>query len=131
VEDIDKEEEPRRSGLKLSDPILLGPEETADFAPTSDKERNDSEEIVREFTWDRYPKGPRFEPSSLNHSIPAILLPDQVDDLNDVLFAICKDLAGKARAKRPLTKKDIPHLKEEWKTSCQDILSGVLETLLH
>jgi hypothetical protein len=64
----------------------------------------------------------------LNHSIPAVLLPDQVDDLNDILFAICKDLAGKARAKGPLTKKDIPRLKE-WKTSCQDILSGVPETL--
>jgi hypothetical protein len=28
-----------------------------------------------------------------------------------------------------LTKKDIPHLREEWKTSCQDILSGIPETL--
>ena len=126
---MDEEEEPRRSGLGPSDPILLGPEETVDFAPASDDERNDPEEIVREFTWDRYPEGPRFEANRSDPSILAILPPDQVDDLNDVLFAICEDLAGKARAKGPLTKSDIPRLKEEWKASCQDILSGVPETL--
>jgi hypothetical protein len=46
VEDIDEEEEPCQSGLKLSDPILLGPEEAVDFAPASDEERNNPEEIV-------------------------------------------------------------------------------------
>ncbi|KAF8235350.1 hypothetical protein L208DRAFT_1257592, partial [Tricholoma matsutake] len=33
------------------------------------------------------------------------------------------------RVKGPLMKKDIPCLREEWKTSCQDILSGVPDTL--
>ncbi|KAF8227329.1 hypothetical protein L208DRAFT_1297465 [Tricholoma matsutake] len=33
------------------------------------------------------------------------------------------------QVKGPLTKKDIPCLREEWKTSCQDILSGVPDTL--
>ncbi|KAF8230751.1 hypothetical protein L208DRAFT_1280338 [Tricholoma matsutake] len=38
-------------------------------------------------------------------------------------------IEGKSMVKGPLTKKDIPHLREEWKTSCQDILSGVPNTL--
>ncbi|KAF8230744.1 hypothetical protein L208DRAFT_1280352 [Tricholoma matsutake] len=33
------------------------------------------------------------------------------------------------RVKGPLTKKDIPRLRDEWKTSCQDILSRVPDTL--
>jgi hypothetical protein len=52
-----------------------------------------------------------------------------MDDLNDVLFAMCEDLAGKARANGPLTKQDIPCLREEWKNSCQDILGGVPDKL--
>jgi hypothetical protein len=57
-----------------------------------------------------------------------MLQPEQVDDLNDVLFAICEDLAGfagKAKAESCLSKEDLPHLREEWKQSCQDILNGV------
>ncbi|KAF8219059.1 hypothetical protein L208DRAFT_1178417, partial [Tricholoma matsutake] len=58
-----------------------------------------------------------------------LLLPEQINDLNNVLFAICKDLAGNAKSKGPLTKKDIPHLCEEWKQSCQDILNRVPDEL--
>jgi hypothetical protein len=52
-----------------------------------------------------------------------------VDDLNDVLFAICEDLASKAKAEGRLTKEDLPRLREEWKQSCQDILNGVPDKL--
>ncbi|KAF8219909.1 DNA/RNA polymerase [Tricholoma matsutake] len=52
-----------------------------------------------------------------------------VNDLNDILFAICKDRADKARSKGPLSKKDLPRLQEEWKQSCQDILNGVPDKL--
>ena len=129
MEEVEDEDRARPGGLKPSDPILLGPEEAGDLAPASDEERNDHEEIVLEFTRDKYPEGPRFEPISFDASIPAVLPQEQVDDLNDVLFAMCEDLAGKARVKGPLTKKDTPRLREEWKTSCQDILSGVPDTL--
>jgi hypothetical protein len=129
MEEMDDENRPCPGGLKLSDPILLGPEEAVDIEPASKEERDDLEEIVQEFTRDRYPDGPRFEQANFDTLIPAVLLQDQVDDLNDILFVMCEDLAGKARAKGPLTKKDIPCLREEWKTSCQDILSGVPETL--
>ncbi|KAF8232171.1 hypothetical protein L208DRAFT_1273491, partial [Tricholoma matsutake] len=53
----------------------------------------------------------------------------QVDDLNDVLFAICEDLADKAKSKGPLSKKDLPCLREEWRQSCQDVLNGVPDKL--
>jgi hypothetical protein len=105
MEEIDDEDQPRPGGLKLSDPILLGPEEAADVEPTSREEKDDLEEIIREFTWERYSDGPRFEPANFDTSIPAVLPQDQVDDLNDVLFAMCEDLAEKARAKGPLTKR--------------------------
>ncbi|KAF8231849.1 hypothetical protein L208DRAFT_1274918 [Tricholoma matsutake] len=49
-----------------------------------------------------------------------------LDDLNDILFAICKDLACKAKSKG---KKDLPCLHEEWKQSCQDILNIVPDRL--
>ncbi|KAF8218887.1 hypothetical protein L208DRAFT_1185467, partial [Tricholoma matsutake] len=53
----------------------------------------------------------------------------RVDDLNNVLFAICEDLADKAKSRGPLSKKDLPRLREEWKQSCQDILNGVPDKL--
>jgi hypothetical protein len=126
MEEIEDEDRSRPRGLKLSDPILLGPE---DLAPISDDGQNDHEEIIREFTWDRYPDGPRFEANDIDTSVPVVLPQEQMDDLNDVLFAMCEDLAGKARANGPLTKQDIPHLREEWKNSCQDILGGVPDKL--
>jgi hypothetical protein len=124
IEEIDDVDKHRPSKLKPSDPVLLGPEEE----PISDEE-DDLEEIVQEFTRDRFPDGPNFEPPGFDASIPAVLPPDQVDDLNDVLFAICEDLADKAKSKGPLSKKDLPRLREEWKQSCQDILNGVPDKL--
>jgi hypothetical protein len=126
MEEIEDEDQSRPGGLKLSDPILLGPE---DLAPISDDGKNDHEEIVREFTRDRYPDGPRFEANDIDTSVPVVLPQEQMDDLNDVLFAMCEDLAGKARANGPLTKQDIPHLRKEWKNSCQDILGRVPDKL--
>ncbi|KAF8226260.1 hypothetical protein L208DRAFT_1226040, partial [Tricholoma matsutake] len=38
-------------------------------------------------------------------------------------------LADKAKSKGPLSKKDLPCLREEWKQSCQDILNGVPDKL--
>jgi hypothetical protein len=119
---VSNEDRSRPEGLKLSDPILLGPE---DLTPISDDGQNDHEEIVQEFTRDRYPDGPRFEANDIDTSVPVVLPQEQMDDLNDVLFAMCEDLARKARANGPLTKQDIPRLREEWKNSCQDILGGV------
>ncbi|KAF8231908.1 hypothetical protein L208DRAFT_1225167, partial [Tricholoma matsutake] len=52
-----------------------------------------------------------------------------VNDLNDILFAICKELGNKVKCKGPLSKKDLPRLREEWKQSCQDILNGVPDKL--
>ncbi|KAF8240538.1 hypothetical protein L208DRAFT_1232345 [Tricholoma matsutake] len=52
-----------------------------------------------------------------------------VDDLNEILFAICEELANKAKCTGPLSKKDLPRLREEWKQSCQDILNGVPDKL--
>jgi hypothetical protein len=43
-----------------------------------------------------------------------ILPPEQVNDLNNVLFTICEDLAGKAKAEGCLSKEDLPCLREEW-----------------
>jgi hypothetical protein len=91
VEEVDDIDKPHPSGLKTSDPILLGPKD--------DLENKDNlEEIVHEFTQDHFPDGPNFEHEMFDVSVPAMLLPEQVDDLNDVLFAICEDLAGKAKA---------------------------------
>jgi hypothetical protein len=126
MEEIEDEDRSRPGGLKLSDPILLGPE---DLAPISDDGQNDHEEIIREFTRDRYPDGLRFEANDVDALVPVVLPQEQMDDLNDVLFAMCEDLAGKARANGPLTKQDIPRLREEWKNSCQDILGRVPDKL--
>jgi hypothetical protein len=126
MEEIEDKDQSRPGGLKLSDPILLGPE---DLAPISDDGQNDHEEIVQEFTRDRYPDGPRFEANDIDTLVPVVLPQEQMDDLNDVLFAMCEDLAGKARANGPLMKQDIPRLREEWKNSCQDILGGVPDKL--
>ncbi|KAF8233778.1 hypothetical protein L208DRAFT_1225614, partial [Tricholoma matsutake] len=52
-----------------------------------------------------------------------------VDDLNNILFAICEELGNKVKGKGPLSKKDLPCLREEWKQSCQDILNGVPDKL--
>jgi hypothetical protein len=73
--------------------------------------------------------GTHFKPLGFNPSIPAILPPEQVNNLNVILFAICEDLAGKAKAKGPLSKRDLPCLHEEWKQSCQDILNRVPDRL--
>ncbi|KAF8228439.1 hypothetical protein L208DRAFT_1032551, partial [Tricholoma matsutake] len=53
----------------------------------------------------------------------------QLSDLNEALFAICKELAESAKAQGPLGKKDIPWLREEWLEVCKDILQGVPERL--
>ena len=56
VVDIDRY---RPSGLTTADPVLLGPEELhvlGDLEPPSDDEE-EMDEIVHEFTWDRYPEG--------------------------------------------------------------------------
>jgi hypothetical protein len=108
MEEVDDVEEHRPSGLKISDPVLLGPDEE----PESDAE-DDFEEFIQEFTRDRFPEGPRFEPLGFDPSIPAVLPPEQVDDLNNVLFAMCEELAQKAKAKGPFSKEDIPRLREE------------------
>jgi Reverse transcriptase (RNA-dependent DNA polymerase) len=124
IEEVDDADRHHPSGLMTSDPILLGPDEE----PESDSD-DDLEEIVQEFTWEHFPEGPQFEPLVFDPSFPVVLPQEQVDDLNDVLFAICEALAGKAKVKGPLFKRDLPHLHEEWKQSCQDILNGVPDRL--
>jgi hypothetical protein len=74
VDDIDK---PHPSGLRLSDPILLGPEDDLENS-------DDLEEIIHEFTQDQFPDGPNFEKEEFEASVPMMLPPKQVDDLNDV-----------------------------------------------
>ena len=64
MDNIDK---PRPSGLRLSDPILLGPEDDME-------DSDDLEEIVHEFTRDRFPDGPNFERGEYDASVPMILL---------------------------------------------------------
>jgi hypothetical protein len=61
----------------------------------------------------RCPDGPRFEANDIDTSVPVVLPQEQMDDLNDILFAMCEDLARKARANGPLMKQDIPRLREE------------------
>ena len=57
--------------------------------------------------------------------VPEVLSEQQLSDLNEALFAICKELAESAKAQGPLGKKDIPQLHEEWLKICKDILNGV------
>ncbi|KAF8226052.1 hypothetical protein L208DRAFT_1303709 [Tricholoma matsutake] len=63
------------------------------------------------------------------HSIVLDFEHDKVNDLKDILFTICEELANKAKCKGPLSKKDLPRLREEWKQSCQDNLNGVPDKL--
>jgi hypothetical protein len=128
MEEIEDEDYPCQKGLNLSDPILLGPEDQVDIEPISDEKEDDLEEIVQEFTRDRYPDGPRFKQPGFN-PLPSVLPPEQMDDLNDILFTMCKEKAGYAKAKGPLTKKDLPHLRQEWVDKFSDMLGGVPETL--
>jgi hypothetical protein len=97
--------------------------------PQSDTEDKVFPEIVQEFTWERFPEGPKFDTPGVDPLLPSILPQEQMDNLNDILFAMCKDFAGKAKAKGPLTDKDIPRLREEWKNACQDILGGAPDHL--
>jgi hypothetical protein len=113
MEEIEDEDYPHQKGLDLSDPILLGPEDQVDIEPISDKKEDDLEEIIQEFTRDRYPDGPRFEQPGFD-PLPSVLPPEQMDDLNDILFTMCEEQAGYAKAKGPLTKKDLPRLRQEW-----------------
>jgi hypothetical protein len=124
MEEVADEDSHRPRGLKISDPILIGPEEAADNARASDTEDEVFLEIVQEFTRERFPEGPKFNTPGVDPSLPSILPQEQMDDLNDILFAMCEDFVGKAKAKGPLTDKDIPRLREEWKNACQDILGG-------
>ena len=104
VLDIDRY---RPSGLTTADPILLGPEDShvlGDLEPPSD------DEIVHEFTRDRYPKGPNCGGSEGLASSPEDFTPEQKSDMNKMLFAICKELATQAKADGPLKKEDIPRL---------------------
>ncbi|KAF8219199.1 hypothetical protein L208DRAFT_1182919, partial [Tricholoma matsutake] len=50
-----------------------------------------------------------------------------LSDLNEALFTICDELESKSRAQGPLERKDIPRLRKEWLTTCNDILQGVPE----
>ena len=123
--EVEDEDRPHFGGLKFSDPILLGPEEAVEKAAASEEEDDDFKEIIHEFTWEHFPEGPKVKSHRFDTSISAILLQEQVDDLNNVLFAICEDLAENEKTKGSLTRKDIPCLRDEWKQSCKDILSGV------
>ena len=109
VVDIDRY---RPSGLTMADPILLGPEELhvlGDLEPPSDDEE-EMDEIVHEFTKDRYPKGPNCGESKGLASSPKDFIPEQRSDMNEMLFTICEELATHAKTDGPLTKEDIPHL---------------------
>jgi hypothetical protein len=129
MEEREDEDYPCQKGLNLSDPILLGPEDQADFEPISDEEEDNLEEIIKEFTRDRYPDGPRFKQPGFDPSLPSVLPPEQMDDLNDILFVMCEEQAGNAKVKGPLTKKDLPCLRQEWVDKFSDMLRGVPETL--
>jgi hypothetical protein len=65
-----------------------------DNEPASDTEDEVFPEIVQEFTRERFPKGPKFDTLGVDPSLPSILPQEQMDDLNDILFAMCKDFAG-------------------------------------
>lgn len=53
-----------------------------------------------------------------------------VDRMNEVLMAVIDDHSTHIDEMGPLTNKDIPHLREEWMKSCEDIMGGVPEQLL-
>ena len=110
---------------------MLGPEDShvlGDLEPPSDDEE-EMDEIVHEFTWDRYPEGPNCGGSEGLASSPEDFTPEQKSDMNEMLFAICEELATQAKADGPLKKEDIPRLREEWIAKCADILSGAPERL--
>ena len=122
VADVDRH---RPSGLKDSDPVILRTEEIhrlGDIEPPSDDEELD--EVIHEFTQDRYPEGPKCGVIGEENVLSDVLPPEQMNDLNDILFAMCEELADKLRDKGPLTKADLPRLREEWKTACANILMG-------
>ncbi|KAF8234093.1 hypothetical protein L208DRAFT_1263549 [Tricholoma matsutake] len=63
------------------------------------------------------------------HSIVLDFEYDKVCIKGKRLDTVIGHLASKAYSKGPLSKKDLPHLREEWKQSCQDILSRVPDKL--
>jgi hypothetical protein len=83
MEEVADEDSHHLQGLKISDPILIGPEEAADNEPASDTEDEVFLEIVQEFTRERFPKGPKFDTLGVDPSLPSILPQEQMDDLND------------------------------------------------
>jgi Reverse transcriptase (RNA-dependent DNA polymerase) len=129
MEEIEDKDYPHQKELNLSDPILLGPEYQADIEPISDEEEDNLEEIIQEFIQDRYPDRPRFKQPGFDPSLPSVLPPEQMNDLNDILFMMCEEQAENAKVKGPLTKKDLPHLRQEWLDKFSDMLGGVPEML--
>ena len=109
VVDIDRY---RPSRLMMADPILLGPEELhvlGDLEPLSD-DKEEMDEIVHEFTRERYPEGPNCGGSEGLALSSKDFIPEQRSDMNEMLFAICEELATQAKAEGPLMKEDIPRL---------------------
>ena len=119
------------SGLMTVDPILLEPEELhvlGDLEPLSN-DKKEIDEIVHKFTQDRYPEGSNCGGSEGLALSQEDFIPEQRSDMNEMLFAICEELATQAKADRPLKKEDIPRLQEEWIAKCADILLGAPEWL--
>ena len=88
----------RPSGLMTVDPILLGPKEShvlGDLEPLSDNEE-EMDEIIHEFTQDRYPEGPNCGGSEGLAPSSEDFTPEQKSDMNEMLFMICEELATQA-----------------------------------
>jgi hypothetical protein len=64
VQEVDNVDKPCATGLRLLDPILLGPKDDLENS-------NNLEEIVHEFTWDQFPNGPNFEKEEFEASVQA------------------------------------------------------------
>jgi len=56
--------------------------------------------------------------------------PEENYRMNKVLMAIMSDHKDRVNQMGPLTEKDIPQLREDWKRSCKDIMNGAPDRLL-
>ena len=84
-----------------------------------------ADEFVQEFTRARYPRddeGPGSETEG-----PPLEQENRKNDLSELLFAVVEHHTARVKEMGSLSEKDIPRLREQWKTSCRDIMQGVPE----
>jgi len=55
--------------------------------------------------------------------------PEENNRMNKVLMAVMSDHKDRVNQMGPLTEKDIPRLRKDWKRSCKDIMNGAPDRL--